>query len=219
MKQSGAHKGSGSSTYGAAFRFFKKMELRGEKLPTAASKNKKAKLEAEAKGAEKGGEKKKTRNSAKADKDAENEKWDVSNVESLPGEDSGTVEIYDSCDEIRRKIAAHLRSSGVTQASFLRAIAASFPADDNKKIAPKQLQDFQGKKGPLAGNSSAVYYGAYVYFEKLRIKNGKKMSAHREEMEEAWWAEGGVSRERVGTVVCMVGQMPWFDRTGRLHMY
>ncbi|MCJ1351898.1 MAG: hypothetical protein MMC33_001882, partial [Icmadophila ericetorum] len=50
---------------GNAFRFFKKMELRGEKLPTAATKAGKAKMEAEAK------DRKNKVSSTKANKDAE----------------------------------------------------------------------------------------------------------------------------------------------------
>lgn len=40
-----------------------------------------------------------------------------------------------------------------------------------------------------------MYYSAYVYFEKLRLHQGKKRSAKREQMEEAWQKEGGVPRE------------------------
>ncbi|KAF1938543.1 hypothetical protein EJ02DRAFT_473407 [Clathrospora elynae] len=43
----------------------------------------------------------------------------------LDGKMDDGVQVYDTCDEIRRKINAHLKIPGVTQASFLRAISSS----------------------------------------------------------------------------------------------
>ncbi|KAF2875409.1 hypothetical protein BDV95DRAFT_590911 [Massariosphaeria phaeospora] len=106
-----------------------------------------------------------------------------------------SVEVYDTCDEIRRKINAHLRKPEITQAAFLREIAAQFHTA-NKKIQSKQLNDFRSKKGAYTGNTSVVFYGAYVYFEKLRLGEGKPKSKAREEMERIYRAEGGIEVPR-----------------------
>lgn len=109
----------------------------------------------------------------------------------LEGEDEDKVPIFDSCDEIRRKIAAHLRKPGVTQAQFLRDIAEGIKTQQ-VRIQGKQLTDFRAKSGALWENTSRVYYGAYVYFEKCRIQEGKEKSKHRVEMEKRWPANSGV---------------------------
>lgn len=46
------------------------------------------------------------------------------------------------------------------------------------------MNAFLKQKGPLAGNTNATYYAAYVFFEKLRIKQKKPKSEDREIMEE-----------------------------------
>jgi hypothetical protein len=59
-----------------------------------------------------------------------------------------------------------------------------------KGISGSQMQAFRGKKGPDAGNTSSVFYGAYVFFEKMRIKQNKPKSEKRKEMEEVWGPGG-----------------------------
>lgn len=176
MKARGADAGFDNGTYAAAYVFFKERELAGVKMPTPAKKKRKTTGATKAEGNGKG----------KGDGD----EFEVSGIE-LDGEDEQAVEIYDTCDDIRRKIAAHLRLPGVTQASFLRALSTSFPADAPRKLSAKQLNDFTAKKGPMGGNSSGVFYAAYVYFEKLRIKQGKKKGKKRVEMEEKWGVADG----------------------------
>ncbi|MCJ1399059.1 hypothetical protein MMC11_002261 [Xylographa trunciseda] len=173
MKQHGCNAGNRSSVYSAASVFFTERELQGQKMP-----KKKAKKDIDANGKTIG----------------TGVDYDVSDIH-LEGEDEEAVEIYDTCDEIRRKIAAHLRAPGVTQAAFCRAISAQFPDAATKKISASQLLSFLRKKGPMEGNSSGVFYVAYVFFEKLRIKKGRKKSKARLEMEEVWGDDGGVSRE------------------------
>ena len=107
---------------------------------------------------------------------------DVSKIR-LNGEAECEVPVYDSCDGVRKKINAFIPS--VSRAAFLREIAKTYP--DDKKIQPKTLTDFLGKRGPSAGNTSSVFYAAYVYFEKLRIRDGKAKSKHRLEMETILW--------------------------------
>ncbi|ESZ96296.1 hypothetical protein SBOR_3351 [Sclerotinia borealis F-4128] len=98
----------------------------------------------------------------KVSKEEEEKKFDVSEIK-LDGESTASVPVYDSCDEVRKKISAYLREPGVTQASFLREIAKTYT--EEKKIQSKVLNDFLGKKGPTAGNTSSTYYSSYVFFE------------------------------------------------------
>ena len=76
---------------------------------------------------------------------------------------------------------------------FLKKLGEMFP--ESTRILSKQLQDYLSKSGPLAGNTSSVYYAAYVFFEKLQLKQGKKKSKEREEMEARWKVNGGVDRK------------------------
>ncbi|KAH7070466.1 hypothetical protein BKA63DRAFT_398569, partial [Paraphoma chrysanthemicola] len=152
MSQNGPYKGAGSDVYMLAWAFFKKRELRG--IKTVANKKAK-KIEP-------------------GDKDA------VPSVQNvvLEGEMEDNVPVFDTCDEIRRKINAHLKKPGVTQAAFLRDIAAQYHTE-TKKLQSSQLSGFRSKKGPYAGNTSVIFYGAYVFFEKLRIKEKKPKSKKR----------------------------------------
>jgi hypothetical protein len=91
--------------------------------------------------------------------------------------------IIDTCDEVRRKINAHMKKPGVVQAQFLRDIAASYRKAP-RKVQSTQLSKFRSKKGAWEGNTSVVFYGAYVFFEKMRIAEKKPKSKKRLEM--AW---------------------------------
>ncbi len=194
MKQRGPYAGCDNQTYEAAYRFFKKRELAGLKMPS-----------------------KKRKTSAASDKEVD--EHDVSNIH-LDGEEDEAVPIWDTCDDIRRKINAHLRLPNVTQASFLRALSTSWPSHDQRKLTGKQLNDFLAKTGPMSGNASGVFYAAYVYFEKLRIKQGKKKGKKRLEMEDQWALEGGVPREPVGNRSYIVGrgERPYMDQYGRVRV-
>ncbi|KAK4213160.1 hypothetical protein QBC37DRAFT_374258 [Rhypophila decipiens] len=116
-------------------------------------------------------------------------------------------EVFDTCDTIRRKIRALLANPKypkITQAAFCRAIVkAAYGENSDKTIQAASLGAFLKKKGPLAGNTSAVYYAAYVFFEKLRIKQGKPKSNDREIMEELWW-DGGVDTKKPASSVRFV---------------
>jgi hypothetical protein len=156
---------------------------------------------------------------------------------SLAGDDDASVEIYDSCDEIRRKIRAELARPGRTKAAFLRDIArAGFArADAPVKIQSKQLADFMDKDGATGGSTSRVFYGAYVYFEKLRLAahveaqhdahgtdrdavdvEGAPKSAHRLEMEDQWAGQGGLPRERPRGYLVAPGYGVYSDGLGRV---
>jgi hypothetical protein len=186
MKLRGPYSGVDNQTYEAAFIFFKKRELAGIKPP----KKKKAKAE-----------------------DAD--KFDVNDaVLKLDGEDEGEVKIYDTCDEVRRKITAHLREDGVTKAGLCRTLGQMIPG--GTPINAKSMDDFLKKKGPRDGSSSRCFYSAYVFFEKLRIKQGKPKSKFREEMEEIWAVEGGFPTSGRRFIICRFDERPYFDKYGRL---
>ena len=141
----------------------------------------------------------------------------MSGVE-LEGEDNESVPVYDTCDEIRRKIAAHLREPDVTQAGFLRELAETLQ-DPSAKLQSKQLKDFQTKKGSLEGQTSRIYYAAYVFFEKQRLQQGKPKSKKRIETEKAWALKGGIdTKRRGGNMWCFAGEKPHIDRYGKTHI-
>jgi hypothetical protein len=190
MKLRGPWKGIDNQTMEAAYLFFKKRDLAGVKMP-----KKKVKVESR----------------------EEKEKWDVTGIR-LEGEEQESVPVYDTCDDVRRKINAHLRDAPVTKAGFLREICKTF-SDPTKSIQSKQLQDFLGYKGATQGSSSGVFYGAYVYFEKLRIKQGKEKSKKRMEMENVYRGQGGMSRERDrGGYWCGGDSRPVEDEYGRVRI-
>ncbi|CZT42516.1 uncharacterized protein RSE6_02433 [Rhynchosporium secalis] len=95
----------------------------------------------------------------------------------LFGEAENEVEVYDSCDgdEIRRKIRQYLSKTGMSQAAFAREIGKSFHPE--KKIR---------KKGPTVGDTSSAFYGSYLVFEKMRIKNKKPKTQRRLGIEIDW---------------------------------
>lgn len=160
MSMTGTDKGMNCDTYPAAFKFFKKRELQGLRaLPPKKPKTGPRKNIAEEKASK---------------------TFDTGGMR-LDGEDQQAVPVYDTCDEVRKKIRAFLKKPDVTQAAFCRAIGDSFP--EKRSIQSRQLSTFLGRKGPTAGNTSAVFYGSYVFFEKLRIKEGKPKSQFRLEME------------------------------------
>jgi hypothetical protein len=66
-------------------------------------------------------------------------------------------------------------------------------------IRANQLSALCGKKGPDSGATSCVYYGGYVFFEKLRIKEGKPKSKHRQDMEAIYGHKGGMDLETDGS--------------------
>ena len=186
MKQSGPMKGTGSDTYYAAFEFFKKRELAGVKMP---------------------------RKKVKTDDNDTKDKYDVSGVH-LDGEEYERVPIFDTCDDMRRKINAHLRAVSTTNAAFVRQIAEMFPHPP--EMAGHHLTRFLGQKGHTKGADNPVYYAAYVYFEKLRVKNKGKKSKKRQEMEEIWCRKGGMKRDRQPQrVFLMAGERWTVDQYGR----
>ncbi|KAJ6519343.1 hypothetical protein C8R45DRAFT_951088 [Mycena sanguinolenta] len=136
---------------------------------------------------------------------------------ALPGDDDATVEIYDSCDELRRKINALLRTGTITKTALLRDMSRAAYADA-PNIQSKQLTDFLTKKGATSGSTSRVCYASYVYFEKTRIAEGKAKSKHRRDMEDRWDGEGGLPREREKAYICGVNDRIVQDALGSVRV-
>lgn len=177
MKKTGPLDDSGSAIYGNAFAFFELRELNGE------NRKKKAKVGGDGEGVKK---------EAEGFKDL-----------MLDDDEEGEVPIFDSCDEVRRKTTLHFSKTGMSKAAFGREIGKLMGGEE-KKISNGSVIPFLGKKGPMAGNTTSVYYGAYVFFEKIRVRDGKPMTEHRETMEDVWdgcdlrfWRKEDVDRSKV----------------------
>ncbi|KAI9157957.1 hypothetical protein HJFPF1_05942 [Paramyrothecium foliicola] len=193
MNRNGTWDGEGCDTYWKAMTFFNKRRLLN--LPLKAPTLKKPKK-------------------ATAAEQASN-LLDVSGVD-LQGEQSCSVPVYDTCDEIRKKIRALLARDGITQAAFIREISKTYP--DDKNVSAANLRYFMGRKGPLGGNTNATYYAAYVFFEKQRIKAGKPKSKFREEMEQVHGRDGvDVEHSSEGHVWVMAGESVHTDKYGKTH--
>lgn len=133
----------------------------------------------------------KPKKSTKKSPSSEDELEDLLDLSSitLPGEESHAVEVYDTCNMIRSKIAAFLKAHPKeTKASLARRIDA-LPYVNN--VNPRNFGAFMAKNGYDAGNTSEAFYAAYVFFEKLRIKQGKEKSKDRLEMERVWRGRKG----------------------------
>ncbi|SCV32590.1 uncharacterized protein FFB14_04092 [Fusarium fujikuroi] len=193
MNRTGTWDGENTDTYIKAHLFFKKRELQG--LPLKANKPKKAKTAASAKALE--------------------EILDVSNVDPLPGEADGTVPVYDTCDEIRKKIRPILAKEGMTQAAFIRALNKNLP--EGKSVSPANMRYFMGRKGVRDGNTNITFYAAYVFFEKKRIQAGKPKTQFRQKMEKAWGNKGfDIEHGANQQYTCFAGEEPVVDEFGKI---
>lgn len=181
MNQHGTDEGNGCNLYFAAWAFFKKREMRGVPMP----KKKKAKRTSDSSTTRSSSAK--SASSVKAP-GSETAAFDLSNIH-LEGEQTDEVPVFDTCAEIRRKIGNHLKKNDVTSAGFLRDVAAQFHKEQ-KKIQSNSLSRFRSQKKTSRGNTNPMYYGAYCFFEKLRIAQDKPKSQHRQAMEERHGASG-----------------------------
>ncbi|KAF4987958.1 hypothetical protein FGRMN_10060 [Fusarium graminum] len=170
LRQKGPYGGSKSSVWYNSYAWFKQREVIGLKMPDI----KRRQLEQQKNDIEDGSPSKASSSATKTSKDLP----DISNIH-LDREETDKVPVYDDCDEIRRKINAHMKTPGLTQAQFCRDLYAQLKAPKYKRIQSKQLTDFRGAKGSNAGAKSSVFYAAYVCFEKLRIAQGKPVTKHR----------------------------------------
>ncbi|KAI0757121.1 hypothetical protein C8Q80DRAFT_78011 [Daedaleopsis nitida] len=88
----------------------------------------------------------------------------------LEGEDEGDLPIFDDCNEIRRKIRLLQKEPNFKVTPWLKEIG---------NINSNSFQRFMKASGPTGGATNGTYYAAYVYFEKVRIAEGKKKTPKR----------------------------------------
>ncbi|TKA78340.1 hypothetical protein B0A55_03630 [Friedmanniomyces simplex] len=105
---------------------------------------------------------------------------DISSIH-LEGEADEETPIFDTYDDVRKRMNQALPTT--TQAALSRTLTELLP---KSKVSSHQLAAFLKFKGPQEGAHNPAFYAAYVYFEKLRISEGKKKSAKREKMEQIW---------------------------------
>jgi hypothetical protein len=117
VKQHGPSKGMQSDVFMNASAYFKKREIAGLKLPTAASK--KAKTAAGKTASSKKDDGAPGDDPGKDDAKDTPKKGKASDPSDflqvhLDGEEDDSVPVYDTCADVRRKISAYLRDPGVT---------------------------------------------------------------------------------------------------------
>ncbi|KAG9495485.1 hypothetical protein J7337_013734 [Fusarium musae] len=121
LKQEGPFGGCNSSVWRNAYVWFQQREVMGLKMPDA----KKRQLHESKKDAAEGTPSKAIPSKALPD---------ISDIH-LEGEETDDVPIYDDCDEIRRKINAHMTIPSVTQAQYLCAVQGADVQGDPAKAA------------------------------------------------------------------------------------
>lgn len=217
MKQSGPDRGVRCETYTRAREFFR---THPEMAALAARHAPPARKENTTSSMQQGRDKPETATSCDSGGSTRDDKIDraleVGDIK-LDGEDECEVEVYDTCDEVRRKINTLLVKNDIPKARFSRALSESYPY--KPEVPPRQLSRFLGKRGPTSGNSNIVFYAAYVFFEKKRIREGRPKSKMRREMEE-------VHPRGLNTTECMDkmyflqgrGKKVVEDKYGRLSM-
>lgn len=169
MNRTGTWDGDGCDTYWKAAVFFKKRELLGLPLKAAKDRKKKTKLTPSGSAGDAATSAPSTRNAVAA-------LLDVSGVD-LVGDEDSRVPVFDTCDTVRTKIRAFIARDGITRAALVRALSSLVPAES--RVSDANLRYFLGLKGPTSGNTTTVFYAAYLFFEKRRVKDGKPKSKLR----------------------------------------
>ena len=196
MNQSGPSKGTQSDVYMNANVYFTKREIAGLKMP----RKKKAKT-------------------AASDSKADAKELDVSGIE-LEGDENDSVPIYLTCDDVRSLINNNLRNTSVTQASFCRTVDSMYTHQPSQGTGPGALKTFLSSSGVLMGASSPIFYGSYVYFEKLRIKQHKPQNKKRQEMEKMWAPRGlDTHRDMKQPMVMRGGEAIFTDKYGHVEFH
>lgn len=101
--------------------------------------------------------------------------WLTVEVPKISARDGETyVPIYDDCNEIRRKIRAFFSNANTeykcTQKHFLEVIG---------NVNSNSYRRFMAAKGDGGGAENGTYTGAYIFFEKKRIWEGKPKGKKR----------------------------------------
>jgi len=118
--------------------------------------------------------------------------------------DPETSPVFDTCNEVRRKIRAHLRSGQTTIAAFLR---------ECRNINSNSYRQFMAMKMPTQGSGNCLYPAAYHFFERRRIAEGKPKSKLRLESEAAF-PEGHSLEPQFGRYRCYRDEVPVINRLG-----
>ena len=139
---------------------------------------------------------------------------DLSTI-SLEGEDTESVPIYATASDMRKQIKQYLSSTKCAKTAFARELNELMPST---KIEVRGLDRFLKATGPKGAGHNPVFYAAYVFFEKKRVKEGKKKTAKREEMEKIWKEKGGFPRDSNNRITCCQGDRPTIDQYGRWHL-
>jgi len=92
----------------------------------------------------------------------------------LEGEEDEGVPVYDDCNEIRRKIRLLQKEPTFKVSQWLKDIG---------NVNSNSYGRFMKASGATGGAGNGTYYSAYVYFEKVRIAQGKKKTPKRERNE------------------------------------
>lgn len=156
---------------------------------------------------------------------------------TLDGEEDREVEVYDTCDVVRKKIRNFLDANPlITQTRFCKEISQTYEryaSMDRKKVSQTVFKAFVAKEGPTEGITSAAFYASYVFFEKVRIRDGEPKTVFREEMEKIYdglkwegmeYYNGGnpgldISKKPGRNFICLVGgKEPYEDEYGVIHM-
>ncbi|OTB01414.1 hypothetical protein M426DRAFT_220750 [Hypoxylon sp. CI-4A] len=219
LAKHGSMDGAQSGVYVNSWAWFKQRELAGLKMPDV-KKRQKIEADAVAAAAEAASESTPNAGPKKASRAVAPLYLitDISNI-YIPGEEEDDVWVYDTCDEIRKKINAHLKTPGLTAAQFLREIHAQLHHPKGKGFQSKSLNDFRGKKGANAGATSQLFYAAFVYFEKKRLAEGKPKSQHRITMEGIWPNGFDLKHDARHGVIVYQGTQPYMDQYGLIHSY
>ncbi|KAK4895484.1 hypothetical protein LTR27_006548 [Elasticomyces elasticus] len=130
---------------------------------------------------------------------------DISSIH-LEGEDDEETPIFDTCDDIRKKMNEALANT--TQVAFARTLSEAVP---RSSVSTRQLSAFLKFKGPQNGAHSPAFYAGYVHFEKLRLAEGKKETAKRQKMRQIW---GGPRDEKFQSWHSKGSPLGGFPRVG-----
>ena len=116
---------------------------------------------------------------------------------TLEGAQEGKVPIYDTCDEVRKKIMKFQTDSGCPSvAALLRVLSPE------KEMQSAQWNRFIGVRGKNEGNSQLLYYVAYVFLEKLRVAQAAPKDNSRLKNEEVLARLGSFGRNGFSRAIC-----------------
>jgi len=153
MELKGPHSGCNNGTYLGALEFFQNREAEQKAIKAAAKVNRKRKRNEP------------DENTPSPHPLANDEI--VSQILDVELEDEN---VYDNCDEVRRKLSVLIQSPGMTQTRVCNKLI---------ECNSNALNKFLSKKGWNQGAGSDVYENAYLFFEKVRIFNKEPKSKHR----------------------------------------